>query len=373
MRNTELIICFLTSPYEPVTSNWVISQLIEDLKSKYMLTTIAINKYFDHNILKTNNQVTSEIITKIKHIKFTQKSIVFFTMLFDNYLTDDLFIFLNRRSIISVNYLVDSLTIPYKYYMFASKFTYIAVPFQESISFFKKKGIFNVIYFPYATSIALNQFYSPFKYNAISFLGSNYGARPYYIDFLNKNNIQIEVRGNGWKQKSKDPLITTSANINKIDLLCKLIVFANGRKILLSKLLKYFKSNNDLIFNYEKIIMDVDVFKFISEHKLSLGISEYGSTYVLKNPIYHYRMRDLECPMLGSCHITQTSIDLYNLFEEDKEMLFYINKEDLKNKLKFYLKNPDLTSKIGYNAHLKSKTSNRWVNRFDNFILRYIN
>jgi hypothetical protein len=373
-NNTELIICFLTSSSEPVTSNWVTSQLLKDLQNNYKLTIIKINKYLDEYILKSSNEITEEIIKNINQIKFTKKNIIFFTMLFDKYLTNDLFIFLNHRSIISVNYIVDSLTIPYRYYLFAKKFTYIAVPFQESINFFKIKGISNVIYFPYATSIELNKFYNPIKYNKISFVGSSYGSRPFYIDFLKKNNIDIEVKGSNWKQKSKEDLIKTSTNISNLDLdlILNLLYFKNGRKILFSKFLKYFQPKDNFIFNYDKIKNDNDVFKFISDHIISLGISEYGSTFLLNNPISHYRMRDLECPMLGSCHITQSSVDLFNLFEEGKEMLFYENQEDLKEKLRFYLNNPNITTKIGYNSYLKSKSSNRWLNRFDNFVLSYI-
>jgi hypothetical protein len=294
-------------------------------------------------------------------------------MLFDKYLNNDLFDFLNSRSIISVNYLVDSLTIPYKYYLFANKFTYIAVPFQESVEFFKKKGINNVIYFPYGTSFSLNKYYLPSKQNAISFVGSNYGVRPYYIDFLNKNGIIIDVKGSNWKQNIQFQLSNNTSQFINLDLLKNLLLFDNGRKILVAKLLKYFKSKKNFNFNYDKIINDQDVFKFIADHNLSLGISEYGSTYLLKNPIIHYRMRDLECPMLGSCHITHATVDLFNLYEENKEMLFYTNDEELKNKLKYYLKNPSLSSRIGYYANMRSKSSHRWLNRFDDFNSKYLN
>jgi hypothetical protein len=371
-RKTDLIICFLSSKNEPVTSNWVYTQLIADLQNEYNIYIIKLNKYTTENLLKNNNEISSEIINNINKIKFLNKNILFFTMLFDKYLNDDLFEFLNRRSIISVNYLVDSLTIPYKYYFFAKKFTFIAVPFQQSLEFFKKKGINNVVYFPYGTSILLNNFFKVTRENSISFVGSNYGARPYYIDFLNKNNLKIDVKGNAWINKPSINFSSPKTYTDNIDLIKNMILFKNGRKILLSKFIKYFKTPDFFNFNYEKILNDHDVFMFISEHNLSLGISEYGSTYLLKNPILHYRMRDLECPMLGSCHITHSSVDLFNLYEEDKEILFYTNQDELKSKLTFYLKNPTLSTKIGYNANIRSQSSNRWLNRFDNFINKNI-
>ena len=371
-RKTELIICFLSSNFEPVTSNWVYTQMIADLQFDYKVYIIKLNKYSTDNTLKNNNEISSEIIDNIKKIKFVNKNILFFTMLFDKYLNDDLFEFLSRRSIISVNYLVDSLTIPYKYYLFAKKFTFIAVPFHQSLEFFKNKGIENVVYFPYGTSIFLNNFFKVSKLNSISFVGSNYGARPYYIDFLNRNNLKIDVKGNNWINKSLLHIPRSKTYSANIDLIKNLLLFNNGRKIIASMFIKLFKPPVVFNFNYEKILNDQDVFKFIAEHNISLGISEYGSTYLLKNPILHYRMRDLECPMLGSCHITHSSVDLLNLYEEDKEILFYSNKEELKNKLTFYLKNPSLSTKIGFNANIRSQSSNRWLNRFDNFIYKYI-
>jgi hypothetical protein len=371
-RKTDIIICFLSSINEPVTSNWVHTQLIADLQNEYNIYTIKLNKYTTDELQKNSHDISSEIIHSIKKFKFVNRNILFFTMLFDKYLNDDLFQFLDSRSIISVNYLVDSITIPYKYYVYARKFTFIAVPFYQSLDFFKKKGINNVVYFPYGTSILLNNYYKISKQNSISFVGSNYGARPYYINFLIKNNLQIDVKGNNWKYKLSLDLTNSKTYANNVDLIKNLIQFKDGRKILLSKFLKYFKSPDLFNFNYEKILNDQDVFKFISEHNLSLGISEYGSTYLLKNPILHYRMRDLECPMLGSCHITHSSVDLFNLYEEDKEILYYTNHDELKNKLTFYLKNPSLSSKIGFNANIRSQLSNRWLNRFDDFINKFI-
>ena len=157
-RKTDIIICFLTSINEPVTSNWVYTQLIADLQNEYNVYTIKLNKYSTDELLKNSHDISSEIIHSIKKFKFVNRNILFFTMLFDKYLNDDLFQFLDSRSIISVNYLVDSITIPYKYYLYAKKFTFIAVPFYQSLDFFRKKGINNVVYFPYGTSILLNNY-----------------------------------------------------------------------------------------------------------------------------------------------------------------------------------------------------------------------
>jgi hypothetical protein len=372
-RNTEIIICYLTSEHEPVTSNWVSSQLIPDIKNDYKIRIIKINKYSDNYSTKSNFSICNEIINQIDKIKFTHKNIVFFTMLFDKYLTNDLFDYLDRKSIISVNYLVDSITIPYKYYKFSNKFTYIAVPFVESLNFFNSKGINNVIYFPYGTSSTLMKYSTENKFNSISFVGSNYGVRPYYIDFLLKNNILVNVRGNHWKKIiNKSDIIDNNWFSFNSKLVYDLLQFKNGRKILLSKLLKY-KLNTSFDFNFDKILNDEDVYNFIASYNISLGFSEYGSTHFLKNPILHYRMRDLECPMLGVCHITNKSEDLKYLFNENEEIIFYNSMFELKDKILFYSKNIDIAKNIGKNAQIKSILSNRWLNRFDNFILKYVN
>ena len=98
-RKTDIIICFLTSINEPVTSNWVYTQLIADLQNEYNVYTIKLNKYSTDELLKNSHDISSEIIHSIKKFKFVNRNILFFTMLFDKYLNDDLFQFIPKKTV----------------------------------------------------------------------------------------------------------------------------------------------------------------------------------------------------------------------------------------------------------------------------------
>lgn len=77
--------------------------------------------------------------------------------------------------------------------------------------------------------------------------------------------------------------------------------------------------------------------KAYSNYALALNVTELRNTYLLKNPIYKLHLRTFEIPMCGGIEFTTYNDELASYFEEGKEIVFYKSKEEMIDKVRFYL------------------------------------
>ena len=147
------------------------------------------------------------------------------------------------------------------------------------------------------------------KYD-VSFIGANYGIRNDYINFLRKNGINIYTKGYGWKEG-----------------------FATQEEII-------------EIFNASKIV---------------LGFATVGKN----DDIYIIKGRDFEAPMCGSFYITSYHDELSEWYDIGSEIETYKSKEELLEKIKYYLKNDTEREKIANNGYLKCTQNYTSYNFFD--------
>jgi len=144
----------------------------------------------------------------------------------------------------------------------------------------------------------------PKKYD-VSFIGANYGVRGEYIEYLRKKGINVYTRGNGWKEG-----------------------FASQEEII-------------DIFNASKIV---------------LGFATVGKN----DDIYIIKGRDFEAPMCGSFYITSYHDELNEWYEVGKEIETYSSKEELLEKIRYYLENEkkrENIAKKGYERCTNTYTS----------------
>jgi len=142
------------------------------------------------------------------------------------------------------------------------------------------------------------------KYDVV-FIGANYGIRKEYIDYLIKNGINVYAKGDGW---------------------------SNG-----------FASDKEMITLFNKA-------------KIVLGFATVGKN----DDIFILKGRDFEVPLTGSFYITGFHKELEEYFELHKEIETYNSKEDLFEKVQYYLKNEDKREEIaenGYEKCLKNYTA----------------
>lgn len=147
----------------------------------------------------------------------------------------------------------------------------------------------------------------------ISFVGNKYGVRDKIISYLINKGLNIEAYGKGWPR-------------GRID---------------------HHKAPD--IFNRSKII---------------LGIGTVAYT----EDIFTIKLRDFDAVMAGSLYITHRNPDLEKIFIEGEEIEFYKEIDELYQKLKKLLQNPQKIAKIGKQARQKAIQNYTWDIKFKHLL-----
>jgi len=111
------------------------------------------------------------------------------------------------------------------------------------------------------------------------------------------------------------------------------------------------------------VLSDKEMIQMYSRSKINIGFSSCGNTHK-DNRILQVRLRDFEVPMSCGFYMVEYMKELEEFFDIGKEIVCYQNKEDLVNKIKYYLKHENERKKIsnaGYQRCLKEHT---WHKRF---------
>lgn len=162
-----------------------------------------------------------------------------------------------------------------------------------------------VLYKPYAANPNIYRKLGLDKKYDVVFVGAKYGTRPKYIDYLKQNGVNVLAKGDGWEDGSAgaDEMIE--------------------------------------LFNQAKII---------------LGFAGVG----INDDIFILKGRDFESPLTGSFYMTQYHEELKEYFDISEDIETYSSKEELLEKVKYYLSNDDHREKIalaGYEKCLKNYTA----------------
>jgi len=181
----------------------------------------------------------------------------------------------------------------------------------------------------------------------VTFVGQNYLNRQNYAEYLFKNGIDIHIFGPNWENV---------LNQNRWGIINKFKSIIGSNKSILPKT------------NVNGPLSDEELIKMYSRSKISLNFSEVVVTdrkYDLGAIKRHIRLRDFEAPMSEALYITGYQNELKEYYEIDKEIICYDTKEELLEKIRYYLTHPEEAESIrkaGYKRALKDHT---WENRFN--------
>lgn len=132
----------------------------------------------------------------------------------------------------------------------------------------------------------------------VGFVGASYGIRGEYVKFLEDNGIKVYAKGKGWQKGFAEP----------------------------DEMIE--------IFNKSKIV---------------LGFSTVGKN----DDIYILKGRDFEVPLTGSFYLTGYHEELKEYFDLGKDIETYKSKEDLLEKVKYYLEHEIEREKIALFGYKK--------------------
>jgi len=166
------------------------------------------------------------------------------------------------------------------------------------------------VYLPEGANPETHKPYHVVKTVDVSFVGQCYGNRPEIIGKLESLGIQIEAYGYGWP---RGPLATEEM------------------------VRMYSKSRINLGFG---------------------GVAGHQDTYCLKG-------RDFEIPMSGGLYLTEHHHELENVYRIGTEIVTYTNFEDLVQKIRSLLSNPEEAEAIRQRGYQRSQADHTWEMRFE--------
>jgi spore maturation protein CgeB len=239
------------------------------------------------------------------------------------------------------------------------------------ISKIAKNGFDKIGAASYYMPLAANpEFYkrSENKTEDIVFIGSSYGNRPYYFWRVLQNGIKINLYGPGWERNESLRL-----RIRDLIQTSKYLLSGNNEKLRIlferqrtNVLLEINKKYSNSIF---PSLTDNEFANKLSNSAIVINFNEsrYNNDYLNHNVLFGCNLRDFESTMSGTFSLTQYSEELYDFFEEGKEVVSFKNEFELVDKLKYYKAHPIEREKIAYNGYLRAIKDHTWQNRFDKF------
>jgi len=325
-------------------------------------------------------QGSQVILDEVKEMLKSNGCDMVFTAASDKNIEKSVIHEIKRLGIPSVLMHCDDLSVPFTIKNIANCFDLVWATSRENINLLKSYGA-RTIMMPYAANPNVFKPVSVAEENYIGFIGSVYGARERHIGNITAGSLPIQVYGNknqveDHKSRLNNPLTRALKNINSmLPHTYQSLFFKTGRRIVASAL----KRSIVETFKRSKMRNHTDNTKsfpgpsfeemglYYSRMALSLGSIEYGSTYVLKQPVMCIHLREFEAPMCGAVHLVNSHPELQEYFKKDKEMLFYDSEEELLDKIKYYLdpKRDSIRKKIREAARRRSVQEHTWTKRFE--------
>lgn len=212
----------------------------------------------------------------------------------------------------------------------------------------------------------------------VTFVGRAYGDRPAYIRHLLDQGIDVRVWGWGWQDHSSEASVASKLTLLRRALhAAQLLRTKAGRQVVrqrLGTLLQLNESTSLLRGQWGAIILpasiiggtlsDIEMIKMYSRSRINLGFSSCGETHESKERILQVRLRDFEVPMSGGFYIVEYMEELEEFFEIGKEIVCYSSREDLAEKVKYYIKHDDERERIRKAGHERCLRDHSWHSRF---------
>ena len=297
-------------------------------------------------IKENRPRLTYELLKQIKTVHKENPIDMFFSYFYDACVLPETIDEIKSMGIKTVNWYCNG---SYQLHLvedISPHYDWCLVPEKFRLNDYNKMGA-NPIYCQEAANPNIYKPYElPYDYD-VSFVGQAYGDRPSYIKYLQEQDININVFGLGWEKFSASAVENRTHN--------------KPLKKLFYKFQKPIIMPNNILGG---ILSDTEMVQMYSRSKINIGFSTCGNTHKSRNRILQVRLRDFEVPMSGGFYIVEYMDELEEFFKIGKEIVCYKNKEDLADKIKYYLQHDDereTIRKAGYERCIKEHS---WHNRF---------
>lgn len=329
-----------------------------------------------HNsfIRKNRSKVTEELLRQIKIANSEKPIDLFFSYFYDACVLPEAIDEIKAMGIKTVNWYCNGSYQLHLVSKISPHYDWCLVPEKFRIKDYLAMGA-NPVYCQEAANPNIYKPYDlPVEYD-VTFVGQAYGERPALIKYLLNNGIDVRVWGWGWKNHSPEVKAISNRLLSRGVQIGKRLLKPGGWQLVgkeaLNTIHKYPNKNKcspkvSLPASVlGGLLSDNEMIQMYSRSKINIGFSTCGTTHESENRILQVRLRDFEVPMSGGFYMVEYMEELEEFFKIGDEIVCYTDKEDLVNKIKYYLMHDEEREKISQAGHKRCLQDHTWHKRFE--------
>jgi len=223
----------------------------------------------------------------------------------------------------------------------APAYDYCLVPEKFRLDDYRRVGAHPLYCQEAANPTVYRHFDLPYDY-AVTFIGQRYGDRPTLIDAILRQDIPVQVWGNGWQTAPSRP------------------------RGWWRRLKARFRSPApDPYAPYcGPPLSDEELVRTFSRSKINLGFSSCGETHREMERILQVRLRDFEVPMSGGFYLVEYMPELEEFFDIGREVVCYHSAEELVDMVRYYLMHDAEREQIRVAGYTRARRDHSWQARF---------
>jgi hypothetical protein len=179
----------------------------------------------------------------------------------------------------------------------------------------------------------------------VTFVGQAYGERPALIKQLKDHGTDIRVWGPAWEYHIDWP------SRNPIKQVLSRFKNADERIVFPQRMIGGVLTDRQLVETYNR-------------SRINLGFATCGETHLSGKRISQIRLRDFEVPMSGGFYLAEYTEELEEFFEIGQEIACHHGREDIVDKVRYYLAHDAERERIRAAGHARCLRDHTWQRRF---------
>ena len=222
----------------------------------------------------------------------------------------------------------------------------------------------------------------PRRYD-VTFVGQRYADRTDYLQHLYTRGVGVRAWGAGWQPRKRlDVAYAKSAlalvEDERLDGVTRLLRQRLRRSRALSVLTPGSPNLAEGVSAAPESatrpidtsayggprLLQGDLIKMYSQSRISLGFATAGESHLHATRLRHLRLREFEAPMSGALYMTEDQPELHEYFTPGRDVLTYTDRDDMLDKVRYYLAHAELSERIRHQAWERARSEHTWQHRF---------
>lgn len=330
-------------------------------------------------VAENRPRLSAQLFEQIEAAHKAKPIDLFFSYFYDSCVLPETIDAIRRLGIVTVNWYCNGSYQLNLVEEISPHYDYCLVPEKFRLEDYRRLGA-NPIYCQEAANPNIYKPYAVEQIYDVAFIGQAYGDRPHYVKHLLDENINLRVWGRGWDAYTAENIRREKKE--RAGLLARQMLTGEGWRRAAGRVKKRFadkaqKSETDKQLGLLSLrpfalpgeilggaLSDEEMIKMYSRAKINLGFSSCGETHATANRILQVRLRDFEVPMAGGFYMVEYMEELAEFFRIGEEIVCYRDKEDLADKIRFYLAHDTERERIRRRGYERAQRDHTWHKRF---------